>query len=84
MLTTSYTLFRQNLKRYMERVNHEEDALVVTSKDDRNVVVMSQDSYDSMVEHLHLFGSTANRKHIDDSLAEIDSGASVKMNLEDL
>lgn len=52
----AYTNFRKDLKSYLRRVNDDADMLLITNKDPRdNVVVMSADDYDSLMETLRLF-----------------------------
>ena len=51
----AYSNFRQNLKSYMQQVNEDSDMLLVTSTDPaNNVVVMSANDYDSIMETLHV------------------------------
>lgn len=58
MDATSYSNFRQKLKNYMKQVNDESDALIVTSKDpEENIVVMSQRDYDSMQETMKILSN---------------------------
>lgn len=52
----AYTNFRRDLKSYLRRVNDDADMLLVTNKDPQdNVVVMSVDDYDSLMETLRVY-----------------------------
>ena len=52
----AYSNFRANLKTYMRRVNEDADTLLVTNADpEDNVVVMSADDYDSLMETLRVY-----------------------------
>ena len=52
----AYSNFRANLKTYMRRVNEDADTLLVTNANpEDNVVVMSADDYDSLMETLRVY-----------------------------
>ena len=52
----AYSNFRANLKTYMRKVNEDADTLLVTNADpEDNVVVMSADDYDSLMETLRVY-----------------------------
>ena len=48
------------MKFYMDRVNDDYETLVVTRKDNRNVVMMSEEAYNNLMENLYVMGSQAN------------------------
>lgn len=48
-----YSNFRKKLKEYFKQVNENSEAIIVTNKNpDDNVVVMSKDDYDAIMETL--------------------------------
>ena len=50
-----YSHFRNNLKDYMKNVNDEFEPLIVVNKNpDENIVVLSQDSWESLQETIRL------------------------------
>ena len=56
VMAVTYTNFRKDLKSYLRRVNDDADMLLVTNRDPHdNVVVMSADDYDSLMETLHVY-----------------------------
>ncbi|MFB8547554.1 type II toxin-antitoxin system Phd/YefM family antitoxin [Enterococcus casseliflavus] len=58
MEAVAYSNFRQNLRNYMKQVNEDADALIVTTKDvDDTVVVLSKRDYDSMQETLRVLSN---------------------------
>lgn len=58
MEAVAYSNFRQNLKRYMKQVNEDAEALIVTSKDvEDTVVVLSKRDYDSMQETFRIMSN---------------------------
>lgn len=58
METVAYSNFRQNLRKYMKQVNEDTEALIVTTKDvDDTVVVLSKREYDSIQETLRVLSN---------------------------
>ncbi|HEL0231681.1 TPA: type II toxin-antitoxin system Phd/YefM family antitoxin [Streptococcus equi subsp. zooepidemicus] len=58
MEAVAYSNFRQNLKHYMKQVNEDAEALIVTSKDvEDTVVVLSKRDYDSMQETFRIMSN---------------------------
>ncbi|MCL2221747.1 MAG: type II toxin-antitoxin system prevent-host-death family antitoxin [Oscillospiraceae bacterium] len=45
MLAVNYTTLRNNLKGYCDRATNENETVIVTRKDEKNVVIMSLESY---------------------------------------
>jgi antitoxin YefM len=74
MNAVNYTELRRNLKSYMDRVHDDREALIVTRKDNENVVLVSIDEYNSLVETSYLLASEANARHLHESLKQADSG----------
>lgn len=50
MLAVNYTNLRDNMKHYMDCVNDDCETLIVTRKDRRNVVMMSEEAYNNLME----------------------------------
>ena len=63
MLAVNYTTLRDNMKYYFDRVSEDYETMVVTRKNE-NMIVMSQSSYDSLMETVHLVSSNANYNHL--------------------
>lgn len=58
MEAVAYSNFRQNLKQYMKQVNDDAEALIVTSKNvEDTVVVLSKRDYDSMQETFRIMSN---------------------------
>jgi antitoxin YefM len=53
MDAVNYSNFRKRLKDYFKQVNENSEPLIVTNKDpEDNVVILSKDEYDSLMETL--------------------------------
>jgi len=70
----TYTDLRQNLKSYMDKVVQDNDPLIVTRKNKENVVLISVDEYNSLLETNYLLSSEANAEHLKKSIAQHKSG----------
>ena len=70
----TYTDLRQNLKTYMDRVIQDADPLIITRKNNANVVLISVDEYNSLIETNYLLSTEANAAHLKKSIAQHKSG----------
>jgi antitoxin YefM len=74
MNAISYTTLRQNMKSYMDKVIQDNDPLIITRKNDQNVVLISIDEYNSLIETNYLLSNEANAEHLKKSIAQHKSG----------
>ena len=71
----AYSNFRANLKTYMRRVNEDADTLLVTNADpEDNVVVMSADDYDSLMETLRVYQNPYLSDKVMRGMAQVRQG----------
>ena len=81
MKVVNYSDFRNNLAENLNVVNEDKEIVIVSRTKGKNVVVMDLDEYNSIQETLHLTSTEANRKRLDESLAEMKKGKFVKKKL---
>jgi len=62
MLATNPSDVRNNLKRFMDAVVDDHEALIIVRPEGRDVVMLSKAEYDNMVENIHVLGSKSNRE----------------------
>lgn len=74
MLAVNYSTLRDNMKSYMDRVTDDYETIVVTRKDNRNIVMMSEESYNNLMENLHVLGNRANYNWLMESKRQLESG----------
>ena len=74
MDAVSYTDLRQNLKSYMEKVYKDHDPLIITRKNNQNVVLLSVDEYNSLMETNYLMSNEENYKYIKESIDQYEKG----------
>ena len=81
MNAVNYSDLRRNLKSYMDRVYGDRETLIVTRKNNENVVLMSLDEYNSLVETEYLLSSEANATRIARSMKNSREGKLSKREL---
>lgn len=74
MKAISYTEARQKLKDVMDAVCEDHEPVVVTRKRGENIIMMSQEDYDSLAETDYLLSTPANAKRLLASLEEAKRG----------
>jgi antitoxin YefM len=62
MLATNPTAVRRNLKDFMDRIVDDSEALIITRPDGREVVMLSKEEYDNIMENMHVLGNKSNRE----------------------
>ncbi|GHU96676.1 prevent-host-death protein [Spirochaetia bacterium] len=70
----TYTDLRQNLKTYMDKVFQDHDPLIVTRKNNENVVLLSVGEYNSLLETNYLLSNEANAEHLKKSIVQHKAG----------
>lgn len=74
MNAITYTAARQNLAKTMEDVCNDHEPVIITSKRDKTVVMISLDDYKSMEETAYLSRSPKNVKRLLSAIHEIENG----------
>ena len=74
MNVTSISKFRKDAKAYFDQVIDDKDVLLITRNDGQTVVVMTLDQYNSQIETDYLNSSSANREHLEKSMASLRAG----------
>lgn len=58
----------------MDQVCEDHDPLIVTRKDNQNVVLLSMEDYNSILETQYLLSTKANTEHLMRSLEDANAG----------
>ncbi len=74
MLAVNYTNLRDNMKSYMDKVTDDYETVVVTRKDNKNVVMLSEESYNNLVENIYVMGNKSNYDWLMESKAQLEKG----------
>lgn len=83
MQVVTYTEARNNLKRVLDHVIDDADYTVVTRRDAADVVVMSLDYFNSLMETVYLLKSPANATHLARSIEQYQNGQVTERDLLD-
>jgi len=81
MTTVSYTDFRQNLARFLDKAEDDCEEIIVTRDKGRKAIVLSLEDFLSLQETAYLLSSAKNRKHLEKSLQEARTGKTVRVRL---
>ncbi len=83
MRVINFSEARSNLKRLIDRVVEDADYAVIARRDAPDAVVMSLDTFNSMMETVHLLKTPANAAHLARSIDQFRKGKLKKRNLVD-
>lgn len=83
MIATNFSNVRNNFKEVCDRVVHDSEIAIITRKNDENVVLMSQEQYNNMMENIYIRDSKANYERLKESIRQAESGKLVKFEVEE-
>lgn len=85
MAIKAYTVsdFRDNIKTITDDVIDYNETVIITRPKKRNVVMISEDEFNSWQETLHLLGTPANRDALTKSLQQLEKQSSDVITPED-
>ena len=74
MLAVNYTSLRDNMKSYMDQVTDDYETMIVTRKNNKNVVMMSEEAYNNLMENVYVMGNKSNYDWLMESKAQLENG----------
>ncbi|MCL4266775.1 MAG: type II toxin-antitoxin system prevent-host-death family antitoxin [Anaerolineae bacterium] len=83
MQVVTFTEARNNLKSILDRVVTDADYTVITRRDAEDTVVMSLESFNSLLETVYLLRSPANAAHLTRSIEQFQNGQVTERELLD-
>jgi len=81
MTAVNYSTIRGNLAHYCDRAVDESETVIVTRKDERNVVLISMEAYNSLVRQAQ---NAEYLAMLDRSLSQIERGETVAKTMDEL
>lgn len=84
MLAVNYTNLRDNMKTYMDKVTDDYETMIVTRKDNKNVVMLSEEAYNNLMENVYVMGNKANYDWLVESKKQLESGKISIQQLEEV
>ena len=62
------------MKECMDKVSDDYETLIITRKKNRNIVMISEETYNNMLENMHLLGNEANYRWLMGSKRQLENG----------
>lgn len=81
MLAVNYSTIRENLKAYCDKVTDLNETIIVTRKDEKNVVIISLEEWNALQKALRNAEYLAK---IDRSIADAKAGRVISKTMEEL
>lgn len=81
MLAVNYSTIRSNLKDYCDKATDEDETVIVTRKDEKNVVLISLEKYNEFIRNMK---NTEYLSKIDKALKQVEEGKVVVKTIEEL
>lgn len=82
MLTISYKTLRKSTKKYLDLIADSLEIIVVTRKVENSIVMMSEKTYDNLIENIYL---TQNKRKFDwlmESKRQLEVGKTIDKNIK--
>jgi len=84
LLAVDYSTVNDNLEIYYNQAAIGAEPVLIKGDDKKNVVMMSLENYDNMMENLFLASNKANYTHILTGINQIEQGVCIKKTKEEL
>ena len=81
MLSVNYSTIRKNLKNYCDKVTEESETVIITRKNEKNVVLLSLEEYNEMIRELK---NAEYLKRLDRSIQQAKEGKVIVKSMEEL
>ena len=74
MIATNYSEVRNNLKTYCDKATKDYETIIITRKNNENVVLMSEEEYNNLMENLYIRSNLKNYQRLVESIKEVEKG----------
>lgn len=81
MVAVNYSTVRSNLKDYCDKATDNNETVIVTRKDEKNVVLMSLEQYNLVMKALR---NAEYLRKIDKSIEQVEKGKIITKTIEEL
>jgi antitoxin YefM len=78
MNVTNYSNARKNFKSLIDKVNDDQEAIIITTKKN-NAVLISESEYKQYKETIYLLNNPTNAKHLAESIDQLQNGKTIKI-----
>ena len=83
MIQRDCTQFRKHMETDLDLILEDGEILIVSCKDDRKVVILSEEAYNNLLENIYIMENKANHDWLSESLKQLENGKTIAEN-EDL
>ena len=73
MLAVNYSQFRDKMKMHMDHVTEDYETIIITRKT-KNVVLLSEDAYNNLLENAYILREKANYDWLMESKRQLEAG----------
>ncbi len=73
MIAVNYSQVRDNMKAYLDKATNDYETIIVTRKD-KNVVIISEEVYNNLLENAYLLKDKANYDWLMESKEQLSKG----------
>lgn len=81
MIAANYTEFRTDMKKFLDKVEENNETLIIKRKKWNGSVIISLNEYNSIMETVHLLSSKANADRLYESIQQMKEGKVVTKGL---
>ena len=74
MIATNYSEVRNNLKTYCDKANKDYETIIIKRKNNDNVVLMSEEVYNNLMENLYIRSNLKYYQKLVESIKEVEKG----------
>lgn len=82
MGVTNYSNARKNFKSLIDKVNEDQEAITITTKE-KNAVLMSEEEYNQYVETVYLLNNPNNAKRLSESIDQLNNKEMVRIEIDE-
>ena len=84
MLAINYSTLRNSMKKYFDIITDSIETIVVTRKSGNNIVMMSEETYNNLIENSYLTQIKINYDWLMESKSQLESGKTISKDIKDL
>ena len=81
MPSINYSNARQNFKELISKVNEDSVTYTITTKEDKNAVILAEKDYNAILETMYLQSNPANVSHLNKSIQELNQTIRLQLRL---
>ncbi|MBE6126074.1 MAG: prevent-host-death protein [Erysipelotrichaceae bacterium] len=74
MIALNYSQFRENMKANLDLVTDDYETLIITRKDNKNAVIMSEAMYNNLMENIYIMSNKNNYYWLMESKRQLEKG----------